>query len=212
MKIIEIKDLTIPELKVISYARFRDARGYFTEPYRLSDLYANSAMESFRGSTVVQCNESYSLHGTIRGLHFQWDPPMGKLVRTVSGHMIDLALDIRKGSPSFGRLIAYDMPSNLDAEYGEWIWVPPGFAHGNVFLQDTVIEYLCTGEYNQASEDCISPLSQDIDWSLCDKRLENAFKSAASTSSLITEKDRFGLSVEQWNNNPRSMHFIYRDS
>ena len=92
---------------------------------------------------------------------------MGKLVRTLTGRMVNLIIDIRKGSPTFGKMIGYDMPGRLDAEFAEWIWVPPGFAHGNLFTEDTLIEYFCSGEYSQGCEAGISPLSLDIDWSLC---------------------------------------------
>ena len=64
-----------------------------------------------------QCNESHSLAGVIRGLHFQWNPNQGKMVRTIAGHIIDLALDIRKGSPTFGKIIAYDLPASPDAAF-----------------------------------------------------------------------------------------------
>ena len=93
---------------------------------------------------------------------------MGKLVRTIRGHMIDVVLDIRKGSPTYGKIIAHDMPVQGDEDYAEWIWVPPGFAHGNTFPADTVIEYLCSGEYSPGNEAGISPVADDLDWSLCE--------------------------------------------
>ena len=62
--------------------------------------------------------------GVIKGLHFQWQPPMGKLVRMVRGHMVDMILDIHQTSPTFGRIILYDMPDHAKDDYGEWIWVP----------------------------------------------------------------------------------------
>ena len=80
-----------------------------------------------KGVNFVQFNESFSRPNVVRGLHFQWNPFMGKLVRTVQGRMVDLFLDIRKGSPSYGKAAAYDMPSTPDKDYAEWIWIPPGF-------------------------------------------------------------------------------------
>ena len=142
-------------------------------------------------------------------MHFQWNPYMGKLIRTVTGSMIDLVLDIRKGSPSFGKMLAYQMPDNQGKGFDEWIWVPPGFAHGNCFLKDTIIEYLCTGEYNINSEISISPLAKDIDWSLCDENLKKTFDEVASSTKLITEKDRGGLTINQWENHKASKNFIY---
>jgi dTDP-4-dehydrorhamnose 3,5-epimerase len=157
----------------------------------------------------IQCNESYSKKGTVRGLHFQWNPYMGKLVRTVVGRMLDMVLDIRKGSPTFGKIILYDMPVDEQADYSEWIWVPPGFAHGNFFPEDTIIEYFCSGEYNPGCEAGISPLAKDIDWSLCDKSLRKLYDRIVPETGLITDKDKNGFSVNGWKNDERSNNFVY---
>lgn len=199
----------MPEIKVISFARFRDERGYFTEHFRRSDLQTNPLTPFMRDVEFFQANESFSRAGTVRGLHFQWDPYMGKLVRTLRGHMVDLVLDIRRGSPTFGKAIAYDMPSRESEDSDEWIWVPPGFAHGNVFLEDTSIEYFCSGEYSPGNEAGISPLAGDIDWSLCDPRLRETFHGIASSTRLMTDKDRDGLSVSAWERDARSDNFTY---
>jgi dTDP-4-dehydrorhamnose 3,5-epimerase len=212
MKILAATELVLPDIKVIRFARFGDHRGYFTELFRKSDFQKSPALPFMHDIQFFQCNESYSKTGTVRGLHFQWNPYMGKLVRTVRGHMIDLVLDIRKGSPTFGKIIAYDMPADVAGEFGEWIWVPPGFAHGNVFLQDTMIEYFCSGEYSPGCEVGISPLAPDIDWSICDPGLKNLFHSIAPKTQLITDKDKAGLSVSAWQNDQRSAHFVFNRS
>ncbi len=134
---------------------------------------------------------------------------MGKLVRTVTGRMIDIVLDIRKDSPTFGNIILYDMPANHKGDYHEWIWVPPGFAHGNFFTENSMIEYFCSGEYSPGCEACISPLAKDIDWGLCDSELKKLFDSIAPSTNLITDKDKNGSSVNEWNRNEHSGHFIY---
>ncbi len=209
MKIVGVRQLAVPDIKVIRFARFCDHRGYFTEHFRKSD-FANHPQTGFlRGVEWLQTNESFSRQGTVRGLHFQWNPYMGKLVRTVHGHMIDLVLDIRKGSPTFGKLIAHDMPATHGADWGEWIWVPPGFAHGNFFLEDSSIEYFCSGEYSQGCEAGISPLAADIDWSLCEPALREAFGRVVSGAPRITDKDRNGLSVSAWAADARAQHFLY---
>ena len=209
MKILSVKQLEIPEIKVIWFARFRDERGYFTEHFRRNDFDTNSLTPFMRGIEFVQANESFSRASTIRGLHYQWNPYMGKLVRTLHGHMVDLVLDIRRGSPTFGKAIAYDMPSDGSEEFNEWIWVPPGFAHGNAFLEDTTIEYFCSGEYSPGNEAGISPLAEDIDWSLCDPHLKEVFCEIASSTRLMTDKDRNGLSVSAWERDERSENFVY---
>ena len=167
MKILEVRTLPVPEIKVIRFGRFRDERGYFTEPYRRSDVDAIRT-EFLAGLSFPQVNESCSRAGVVRGLHFQWNPFMGKLVRTISGRMVDLVLDIRLDSPTLGKIVAYDMPASREADCSEWIWVPPGFAHGNLFTEETIIEYFCTGEYSPGNEAAVSPLAADLDWSLCE--------------------------------------------
>jgi dTDP-4-dehydrorhamnose 3,5-epimerase len=209
MKLLEVKQLQIEAVKVIRFARFCDHRGYFAEHYRKSDFANHPDMSFMKGVEFVQCNESYSKKGTVRGLHFQWNPYMGKLVRTISGRMIDMVLDIRKASPTFGKIILYDMPANNKTDYSEWIWVPPGFAHGNFFPEDTTIEYFCSGEYSPGCEAGISPLAQDIDWSLCDKELKKLYDKIVPTTSLITDKDKNGFSVSGWKTDERSNNFIY---
>ncbi len=99
MKIVEVRPLAVEGISVVRFARFRDQRGYFAEPFRRSDVSAHPQLAALGRAEFVQLNESYSRAATIRGLHFQWNPYMGKLVRTLMGHMVDLVLDIRLGSP-----------------------------------------------------------------------------------------------------------------
>ena len=207
MKIIEIKSLAIPDVKVIRFARFADHRGYFTESFRRNDF---NGLDFLKGLEFLQSNESFSKKETVRGLHFQWDPAMGKLVRTLNGHMIDMVMDIRKGSPTFGKIIAQEMPASPDMAYGEWIWVPPGFAHGNYFKKPTLIEYYCTAQWNPNTEAGISPLSPDIDWSLCDKKLKKIFDRIIAQGALMTDKDKNGFSLKGWSDDPRSNHFLWK--
>ena len=86
---------------------------------------------------------------------------------------------------------------------------PPGFAHGNVFLEDTSIEYFCSGEYSPGNEAGISPLAEDIDWSSCAPHLREDFFDVASGTPLITDKDRDTLSVSAWAKDERSENFVY---
>ena len=209
MKIVSVTALAIPDVKVIRFGRFCDNRGFFTEPYRKSDFQSHPETGFLRDVSFVQTNESYSHRGVIRGLHFQWNPYMGKLVRTVVGHMVDMVLDIRKGSPHYGQIIAHDMPSQVGDAHGEWIWVPPGFAHGNFFPQPTQIEYFCSGQYSPGCEAGISPLTDELDWSLCDPALRKQFAGLAATEGLLSDKDRAGLKFRAWESDPRSENFIF---
>ncbi|MHC4749388.1 MAG: dTDP-4-dehydrorhamnose 3,5-epimerase family protein [Planctomycetota bacterium] len=209
MKILEVKSLEIEKIKVVRFSRFCDHRGYFTEHYRKSDFRNNPEMGFMKDVEFVQCNESYSKKGTIRGLHFQWNPYMGKFVRTLIGRMVDMVLDIRKGSPTFGKIILCDMPTDHKVDYSQWIWVPPGFAHGNYFTEDTMIEYFCSGEYSPGCEAGISPLAEDIDWTLCDPKLKKVFDDITASTKLITDKDKDGFSVNDWKSDERADNFVY---
>lgn len=206
MKILEVKSLQIPEIKVIKFARFSDHRGYFTEPFRKSDINNHPELDFLKEIEFLQTNESFSNKNTIRGLHFQWNPYMGKLVRTIQGRMVDLALDIRKNSPTSGKIISYDLTSNPSCDESEWIWVPPGFAHGNYFTTECTIEYFCSGEYSPNCEAGISPFSKELDWTLCDPELKKEFEQV-SLKAIISDKDKQGLSLTEWFKDGRSKHF-----
>jgi dTDP-4-dehydrorhamnose 3,5-epimerase len=208
MEIIEIKKLAIPDVNVIRYKRYKDHRGYFTETFRNSDLIEKSNIESLKGQKILQANESYSKKGTFRGMHFQWNPYMGKLVRPIKGDLIDFALDIRKNSPTFGKIIGYRMLPDIDKDYGEWIWVPSGFAHGILLLKNSLIEYFCTGEYSPGCEAGISPLAKDIDWSICDNEIKIKFDEIVPFTEFISEKDKKGFTLGQWLQDPRSDNFM----
>ena len=138
----DVQEFKIKELKLIIPKRFSDARGYFQETW--SDrLYR----EQIGDATFVQDNLSLSLRkGTIRGLHFQKPPfAQGKLVRVGRGSIFDVAVDIRKGSPTYGQHVAF----TLDAAGGAQFWVPPGFLHGFCTLEDnTEVSYKVTSYYS----------------------------------------------------------------
>lgn len=208
MKILSVTPLALPEVKVVRFARYVDARGYFTESFNRQDFETHPELQFLRAERFVQTNESYSRAGTLRGLHFQWDPPQGKLVRTLHGRMIDIAVDIRKGSPNQGRGVMYDLLNDDRADYGEWIWLPPGFAHGTWFPEPGRIEYLCSASYNHRAEGAISPLCDELDWSLCDAGLAAEFRAFVSSDALLmSDKDRAGIGLDGWLSDPRSEAF-----
>ena len=205
MKISSILEQQIPGVKLINFDRFMDQRGYFTETFRASD-FINNELKIFPNG-IIQSNESYSQKNVLRGLHFQWNPNMGKLVRTIAGHMVDLVLDLREGSPTQGKIMAFDMPTKSTNTSSSWIWVPEGCAHGNFFLEDSYIEYFCSASYNGECEAGISPLSEDIDWSICDSNLKDNFFELKD-SFIATSKDINGLSVKEWLSRTDAKNFI----
>lgn len=135
----------IPEVVVVHSRRFPDERGYFLETYKAS-AFSHAGIDV----TFLQDNHSLSSRGTVRGLHYQLPPhEQGKLVRVVTGAVWDVVVDIRRSSPTFGRWVA----ERLDGETGRMLWVPPGFAHGFIALEDgTHLAYKCTSEYHQDAE------------------------------------------------------------
>ncbi|KZY60840.1 dTDP-4-dehydrorhamnose 3,5-epimerase [Pseudoalteromonas shioyasakiensis] len=156
MKIVDTK---IPEVKIIEPKVFGDDRGFFLETFQ-AERYASVIGD---GLTFVQDNHSRSCKGVLRGLHFQKTKPQGKLVRVVNGEVFDVAVDIRKGSPTFGQWEGVLLTGDNKKQF----WVPPGFAHGFVVLSDTAdFEYKCTDYYDPSDEGAICWNDPDlaIDW------------------------------------------------
>ena len=138
----------ISDLFVIQPRIFEDARGYFYESYN-SEIFKQHNIHA----DFVQDNQSLSQKNVLRGLHFQ-NPPyaQGKLVRVIAGSVLDVVVDIRKDSPTYGKSFSLV----LDEKNKTILWVPPGFAHGFLTLEDnTIFSYKCTNLYNKASEDSI---------------------------------------------------------
>jgi len=137
---------------------YKDERGSFFETFNRIDFEANGLPHVF-----VQHNQSISKKGVVRGLHFQRAPyAQGKLVRVSVGRVLDVAVDIRPSSPTFGQHEAVE----LDAERGNMLYVPEGFAHGFAALEDSIFIYKCTNLYHKASEGGIIWDDPDlqIDW------------------------------------------------
>ena len=142
----QVTRLAIPDVVLLRPKRHGDARGYFVESFN-----DRAFRHEVCNATFVQDNEALSAQaGTVRGLHFQRHPAaQGKLVRALKGAIFDVAVDIRRGSPSFGRHVS----ALLSAETGDQIWVPPGFAHGYCTIEpDSMIFYKVTDFYSAADD------------------------------------------------------------
>ncbi len=170
MKVISTE---IEEVKIIEPAVFGDHRGYFFESYSQKEFE-----EKVCKTTFVQDNESKSKYGVLRGLHFQKEPyAQAKLVRVVQGSVLDVAVDIRKGSPTFGKHVAVE----LNDENKRQMFIPRGFAHGFVVLSKTVVfQYKCDNYYAPEAE-------AGIAWD--DPVLEIDWKVDAE-AVLLSEKDK----------------------
>lgn len=166
----------IPEVIRLIPRRFGDARGWFCETWNARAMAAAGVDADF-----VQDNQSYSAEtGTVRGLHFQAPPhAQGKLVRVVRGAILDVAVDARVGSPSYGRWVA----ETLSAANGAMLWVPRGFLHGFVTLEpDTEVSYKVDGFYDKASDGAVRFDDPDlaIDWGIDPARAVLSDKDAAA--------------------------------
>ena len=156
----EFKHSHLKGLVEIIPAIFKDDRGFFFESYSKKKFEENGVPFDF-----IQDNQSFSHKNVLRGLHFQKAPfAQGKLVRVVSGKALDVVVDIRKGSPTFGQWQAFV----LDGTLNNMVYVPEGFAHGFAAMEDTVLQYKCTNLYNKSSEGGIIWNDPDlkIDWEL----------------------------------------------
>jgi len=155
----EIITTQIPDLLIIKPAVFQDERGYFFESYNKEKFLSQGIDQNF-----VQDNESKSMKGVLRGLHFQKPPyTQGKLVRVMKGAVLDVAVDLRKNSPSYGKWASIELTEDNKFMY----WIPPGFAHGFITLEDnTVFFYKCTNVYNKNSEGSIlwNDPTLNIEW------------------------------------------------
>jgi dTDP-4-dehydrorhamnose 3,5-epimerase len=150
----------LPEVRLIEPRVFEDERGFFAETWN-----ARTFAEAGIAADFVQDNHSRSKRGVLRGLHYQIAQPQGKLVRVVAGRAFDVAVDLRRSSPNFGRWTGVE----LNADDKQMLWVPPGFAHGFLALEDgTDLLYKCTEHYAPAHERTLlwSDPAIGIEWPL----------------------------------------------
>lgn len=167
----EITESYLKGLFVIKPKVFADARGYFFESYN-NMVFENAGLNL----NFVQDNQSLSQKGVLRGLHFQ-NPPhaQGKLVRVITGAVYDVAVDIRKNSPTYGKYFGLEL-----TEENKWMmYIPEGFAHGFATLRDnTVFSYKCTNYYNKPAEGCLlwNDPAIGINWNVSDPLLSDKDK------------------------------------
>ncbi|WP_127477393.1 dTDP-4-dehydrorhamnose 3,5-epimerase [Sulfurivermis fontis] len=170
----------IPDVFVIEPQVFGDARGFFMETYHRARFSAAGIDADF-----VQDNHSRSVKGTLRGLHYQIQQAQGKLVRVVQGAVFDVAVDMRRSSPTFGQWVG----EILSAENKRQMWVPPGFAHGFYVLSDSAdFVYKCTALYAPEHERCVR-------WD--DATLAIAWPLVDGAAPLVSTKDAAGVSFRE---------------
>jgi dTDP-4-dehydrorhamnose 3,5-epimerase len=186
---ISIESRHLGNLVVLVPQVFEDARGFFMETFHV-DKFKDLGLPT----EFVQDNHSRSKKGVVRGLHFQWDPPMGKLMRVTYGSAFLVAVDIRKGSPTLGKWFG----TEVSAANKKQVWAPAGFARGFCVLSDFAeIQYKCTGIYNDKAE-------SGIRWNDPEIGIEWPEKDAE-----VSGKDRVAQSLAEWLASANSEHFRY---
>ena len=189
---IRIESRHLGDVAVLASEVFEDERGFFMEVYRADQYKALGLPIEF-----VQDNHSRSKQGVLRGLHFQWDPPMGKLMRVTYGSAFLIAVDIRKGSPTLGQWFGVE----VSAKDKKQVWAPAGFARGFCAVSEFAeVQYKCTGIYNPKGESGIrwNDPKIGIHWSVEEPELSG--------------KDRQAQTLDEWLASPASNHFQYKKS
>ena len=179
----QVIDTILEGVKIIIPKVFLDDRGYFFESFNDKEF-----REKVCNTTFVQDNQSKSCKGTLRGLHWQAPPfAQSKLVRVTKGAVIDVAVDVRVGSPTFGKHVSV----NLSDENNFQLFIPRGFAHGFIALTDDVIfQYKCDNLYNKASERAVR--WDSINWNLEEYNIE---------TPLLSDKDKMYKLLSEMNKN-----------
>jgi dTDP-4-dehydrorhamnose 3,5-epimerase len=178
-------------LKVIVPEIFEDDRGFFMETYR-QDQFKKVGIDEY----FIQDNHSKSVKNVVRGLHFQWEPPMGKLMRVTAGSAFLIAVDIRKGSPTLGNWYGLEVSS----ENRYMVWAPAGFARGFAVLSSSAeIQYKCTGIYNNKAESGIlwNDPEIGIEWPV--------------NEPILSGKDAKAQTLSEWLNGPESDNFKFSE-
>jgi dTDP-4-dehydrorhamnose 3,5-epimerase len=179
----------IPALRIVTAKVFPDERGFLLQSWVRQDLTAAGIPCDFE-----QAIQTCSRRGVIRGLHFQWDPPMGKYVRCITGAILDVVVDVRHGSPTLGDHVAVELTGRNHTV----IWVPPGFAHGTFALEDgSIVLYECTSEHGPGREGGIrwNDPALGIRW--------------PDIPPIVSEKDQAAPTLAEWLADPHSRHFTY---
>jgi dTDP-4-dehydrorhamnose 3,5-epimerase len=175
---------------VVTPALHGDERGWFQETYK-SSVFSDAGITD----PFVQDNHSRSAKGVLRGLHFQWEPPMGKLMRVTAGRAFLVAVDIRKNSPTIGKWFGIE----ANAENKLQVYAPAGFARGFLALEDkTEVQYKCTGEYNKEAESGIAydDPAIGISWPVLD------------IAYIVSEKDAAAQTLDTWLARSEADHFV----
>ena len=184
----QVLDTPLRDVKLIRPRRHGDARGWLAEVFSADRFRAAGLPDTF-----VQDNQSFSARGVLRGLHYQLGQPQGKLVRVLTGHIWDVAVDLRRDSPDFGRWAGFDLRPRTEEGELEMLWIPEGFAHGFLVLSESAdVLYKTTRGYFPEGERCIRWDDPDlaISWPLATlEGLTPSVSSKDTCGKLFREAD-----------------------
>lgn len=186
---LQLQEMHLGAVVVLQSEVYQDERGFFSEVFR-ADQFAHLGLPT----SFVQDNHSGSVKGVVRGLHFQWEPPMGKLMRVTAGEAFLVAVDIRKNSPTLGQWFGL----RTKARDGLQVWAPAGFARGFCVLSDWAeIQYKCTGIYNQKAESGVlwDDPAIGIEWPV--------------NNPILSAKDASAQPLAEWIEKPEANYFTY---
>ena len=182
----QVDETPLKDVKLLKPKRFGDDRGWFAEFFHERTFAAAGLPNSF-----VQDNQSMSRRGVLRGLHFQLGRPQGKLVRVLSGEIWDVAVDVRRTSPEFGRWAAFPLRQASTEGPIEMLWIPEGYAHGFLVMSETAeVLYKVTDFYDPASE-------QTVRWSDPQLAIDWPIAAAGMEAPLLSDKDARGLLLSE---------------
>ncbi|OCG18732.1 MULTISPECIES: dTDP-4-dehydrorhamnose 3,5-epimerase [unclassified Gilliamella] len=174
----EVIQTEIPDVKIVQPKVLGDERGFFLETFEQKRYQKMLDIEL----NFVQDNHSRSQKGVLRGLHFQKENPQGKLVRVVRGKVFDVAVDIRKNSPTYGKWVSVILSEDNKTQ----LWIPPGLAHGFLVMSDIAdFEYKCTNYYDPSSEECLlwNDPTININWPI--------------SNPILSAKDKLGKTLRE---------------
>lgn len=186
---LSVESVHLGEVKVVGHEVFGDHRGYFMEVYH-PDHFRDAGLPA----NFVQLNQAGSAKNVVRGLHFQWEPPMGKLMSVIRGEAFIVAVDIRKGSPTLGQWYGEILTDQNRLQ----IWAPASFARGYCVLSDYAeIQYLCTGNYNGATESGVlwNDPQIGIQWPV--------------SEPILSQRDTNAQTLAEWLARPEANNFPY---
>ncbi len=182
----QISNTPLGDVKLIEPQRFGDGRGWFAEVFNQNKFAAAGLPTEF-----VQDNQSFSVKGVLRGLHYQLGQPQGKLVRVLSGHIWDVAVDLRSESPDFGKWAGFHLKAQAPEDVMQLLWIPEGFAHGFLVLSDTAeVLYKTTNLYYPPGE-------RSILWDDPTLKISWPLEALNGTLPSVSAKDALGKRFDE---------------